>query len=269
MISIDKESVVKKIVFFFLVGLCAWTFTKIPFLMAYSPIGDDDFNKAGVTATVNLVQMIHGGGGYHGNKVKSPAANFILVHAMFGITILIMIAMTLVKSSLRRKYGYATFTFTIIFGLHTFPAACQHVLWIPFCFTNSYVMVAALFGFRTLRLYDRNPAVCERHLEIEHYIIAFGAWGAGFTEIFVGIIPNIIARNKTGLWPAPNFEGPHPLAGHTLYDVLPESVGYNLFLALVAIVWVAWPMYLLTVETKVTNTRTNTHTQDEIEGLVK
>jgi hypothetical protein len=246
---INIEAVGKKVLFFFLVGLSVWTLTKIPFFMAYSPIADNDFNRAGVTATVNLVQWIHRDGGYHGNKLKSPAANFFLVHMMFGITVLVMIALPLLNRTWRRQYGYITFTFAILLGLHTLPAALEHDLWIPFGFTCLYVIVTAIFGFRTLRNYNNDPARSEKHLEVEYYIIAFGAWGAGFAEILLGIIPNMIKHAKDGVWPPSNFVGPNPLAGKTAYDILPESVGYTAFLILVAVFWVAWPMHLLTVDT--------------------
>ena len=245
----NSEVVKKKLLFFVLIGLSVWTLTKIPFFMAYSPLANNDFNRAGVTATVNLVQWIHSDGGYHGKKLKSPAANFFLVHMMFGITVLVMIALPLLKTAWRRQYGYVTFTFAILLGVHTLPAALEHDLRIPFGFTCIYVIITAIFGLRTLRDYDKDPVAAEKHLAVEYYIIAFGAWGAGFAEILLGIIPNMIKHAKDGVWPPSNYEGPHPLAGETAYDIVPESVGHTVFFILVAVVWLAWPMYLLTVDT--------------------
>lgn len=243
-----KHYIIKKLVFFFIVVLCAWNATKMPFFLAFDP-ESEEAKKVGLYATISLVEWIRSDGGYQGNKLSCPAISFFLIHIMIGITVLMLIAMTFIYPSWRRKYGYWTFSFGIALGVHTMPAALQHKLWLPFGFTCLYVIAASLLGFRTLRLYDRNPRTCERHLEIEHYVVAFGAWVAGFAEIFLGILPNISKHGKTGKWPLASFPGPSELFGDTLYDLMSEAFALKVFLGLIIAFWILVPMYMLSVDT--------------------
>ena len=220
----------------------------MPFFLAFDPESEEGKN-VGLYATINLVQWIKSDGGYQGNKLSCPAISFFLIHIMIGITVLMLIAMTFIFPTWRRKYGYWTFSFGIALGVHTMPAALQHPLWLPFGFTCAYVIATSLLGFRTLRLYDRNPRLCERHLEIEHYVVAFGAWGAGFAEIFLGIIPNIKKHGKTGKWPLAKLPGPSEKFGDTLYDIMSEEFALKVFLGLIIVFWVIVPMHMLQVDT--------------------
>jgi hypothetical protein len=249
--KIDIKIVAKKTIFFLLIILSAWTSTKIPFYIGFDRNGDDYYDKLGLEGSINLVHWIHSNGKYHGSKLKTPAINFLLLHVVIGITLLILIALTLINSAWRRQYGYVTFTFAILLGGHTLPAAMSSdVPWMRWVFTITciYVIATALLGFRTLSHYDRRPILSEKYLAIQHYIIAFGAWGAGFAELF-GIMNNISDKKESGTWPT-HGDGPHPLSGTTIYDQVPEQVGWAICGIMIAAMWVIWPMYLLKVETQ-------------------
>lgn len=245
-VSFSTATFMKKVIIFFLLGLSAWTLTKVSYFIGFDARGTDYYDRLGIEGSINLVHWLHGDGGYHGTKLKSPAANFFLVHIFFGVSVLVLIALTLIRPTWRRKYGYFTFSFALLLGGHTLPAAFRSdITWMRWVFTITclYTMLAALLGYNTLRLYDRNPTLCEKHLALEHHVIAFGAWGAGFAELF-GIMHNIKEKNASSNrhWPETG-DGPHPMAGHTVYDRLPEKVGFTIFAILVTLFWVVWPLW--------------------------
>ena len=243
----------------FLIGaiifLVGWTSTKIPYYMAFDANGDTPYEKGGLTGSINLEHWIPG---FRSTKLRSPACNFLLVHICFGATTLIMSALALTKATWRRKYGYYFFTFAILLGVHTIPAAWttpQLPLRIIFLFTCIYVIITAMLGFNTLRLYDNNPTKCEKHLQYEYAIITFGAYGAGFAE-FSGIYGKVKFYLAEGYWQ--NFgDVPDPLFGHTLYDLLPERVGMTIFLAFVTIFWLWWPVKIVGIDTNVPGVTNN------------
>ena len=233
-----------------LVFLVTWNATKIPYYIEYDKDGDSDYEKAGLGGSINLEKWVDG---YQGSKLHSPPCNFLLVHIGFGSTVLIMMAMTMVKPAWRRKYGYYFFTFAILLGLHTIPAAWT-MGWQPdgpstkaafkyiFTFTCVYCIIAALFGFRTLKNYDKDPVAAEKALAIEYGLITFAAYGAGFAE-FQGIAVNFMHKSETGSFKS--YPDPDLLFGHSIYDILPEKVGMTIFFAWVAIFWFWWPIKLL------------------------
>ena len=257
--QIDFKIVAKKTIFFLLLVLSVWTSTKVPYYIGFDRNGDDYYDKLGLEGSINLVHWIHSNGGYHGSKLKTPAINFLLLHVVIGITLLILIALTLINSAWRRQYGYVTYTFAILLGGHTLPAAiASDVPWMRWVFTITciYVIATAVLGFRTLSNYDKTPVLGEKYLAIQHYVIAFGAWGAGFAELF-GIMKNVSGKAESGTWPT-HGEGPHPLSGTTIYNHVPEQVGWTMCGIIIAVMWVAWPMYLLKVDTQA---ETSNHVQ--------
>ncbi|HSH74293.1 MAG TPA: hypothetical protein VLA09_01200 [Longimicrobiales bacterium] len=230
----------KKILVFFLVGLCAWNVTKIPYYIAFDTADTADaYVQHGLEGSINLGHWVDG---YHGTKLKTPAVNFLLVHNVVGITVLIMMALSLAKQGWRRKYGRPYFAFAIVLGVHTLPAAWMMdaaVRKYLFTATCAWVIGAAIWGFFTLRSYDADPERSERHLLIQYALIALGAYGAGFAE-FYQIGKNTVSRFTEGIWP--DFGPlPHPLVGQTPYDVPAVWIGYAVFALWVAIVWVIWP----------------------------
>eukprot|EP00521_Asterionellopsis_glacialis_P007741 CAMPEP_0195284310 /NCGR_PEP_ID=MMETSP0707-20130614/2554_1 /TAXON_ID=33640 /ORGANISM="Asterionellopsis glacialis, Strain CCMP134" /LENGTH=325 /DNA_ID=CAMNT_0040343635 /DNA_START=57 /DNA_END=1034 /DNA_ORIENTATION=+ len=233
---------------FFLVAILPlWTITKVPFIMAYDPEGE--WAKAhGFPATINFVFWLTGNGGFQAVKMKSPAANFFLVHVFFGITSLTMIAATLVNGSLRKRWGYVTLIMGALLGAHSLPASDRSKFWpifVPDCFV---MCTTCIWGCYIIYNYPKKDLAkqkkAEEKLEQLHYAQAFGAWGAGFAELGTNIIPACIHLWKTGVW-KPWPDEPNNETGTTVYDWLSEDVGYTLFLWLCLIFWIVTPMYLL------------------------
>ena len=213
---------------------------KLPFYM--------EFGGYNNIATINLVRWVKSG--YNGNKLRSPAINFLFVHTIIGITVLMLYAATLLSARYRRKWGHISYLFTILLGVQSLPAAQAHRFALVFA-TDCYVIILVSFwGFYTLWTYDKNPKKAEKHLAIQHHIICVGAWGAGFAELFLGILPNLMNHIFRGIWPPANFKGPHPEAGLTIYDRFPESLGWITGITIVVICWVVWPMYAIDASDK-------------------
>jgi hypothetical protein len=231
----------KKILLFFLVGLCAWNLTKIPYYVVFDASDTTDaYAVHGLEGSINLAHWVDG---YRGTKLKSPAVNFLLVHNVVGITVLMMMALSLLRPPLRRRWGPWFFPFSILLGAHTLPAAwMMDGAFRKYLFTATCVMVigAAIFGLLTLRRYEREPKA-EKHLLVAYSLITLGAYGAGFAE-FYQIGSNAVARLRTGIWP--EFGPlPHPLSGLTPYDALPEILGWTVFALWMAVVWIALPLW--------------------------
>lgn len=239
----------RKFLIFWLVFLVAWNFTKVPFYVEFNPNGDTAYEKGGITGSIN---MAHWFSGFDSSRLHSPACNFLLVHISFGSTVLIMMALSLIKTKWRKQYGKWFFSFAILLGAHTIPAAMgmnQLPLRILFTFTCLWVITAAVFGFRTLATYDEDPDKAEWHLLIEYSLVTLGAYGAGFAE-FTFLFFKIKYRLTTGAWRTyPNH--PDPKFGHSLYDLLPEKVGMFIFWAWFAVFWFFWPIKLLVIDTDV------------------
>ncbi|GFH49876.1 hypothetical protein CTEN210_06352 [Chaetoceros tenuissimus] len=91
----------RKILIFFILFLCLWNLSKVPYYIQFDKNGDSDYEKGGLTGSINLVYWVNG---FQSSKLHSPACNFLLVHIAFGVTVLVMMAMSLVKTAWRRKY---------------------------------------------------------------------------------------------------------------------------------------------------------------------
>lgn len=231
----------KGILLFFLVGLCVWNVTKIPYYIAFDPANvTDEYVSHGLEGSINLGHWVEG---YHGTKLKTPAINFLAVHNVVGITVLMMMAFSLVRPTLRRRFGLPFFGFAILLGAHTLPAAwMMDGAFRKYLFTATCVMVigAALFGLVVLRRYERYQPSSEKYLLIAYSLITLGAYGAGFAE-FYQIGSNTIARLRSGIWP--DFGPlPHDLTGLTPYDRFPEAIGFTVFALWIGIVWVVLPL---------------------------
>eukprot|EP00985_Skeletonema_marinoi_P032552 scaffold39171_cov195-Skeletonema_marinoi.AAC.2 len=111
-----------------------------------------------------------------------------------------------------------------------------------FTFTCVWCIVAALFGYRTLKNYGKDPVAAEKALAIEYGLITFGAYGAGFAE-FTGIASKFMYKMEHGV--SMTYPELDPLFGHSFYDILPEKYGMTIFFAWVAIVWFWWHIKLL------------------------
>lgn len=233
----------KFLIFFIGVFLPAWTLSKVPLYLAFEDGGTDAYDARGLGGSINLEQWVDG---FRSSKLHSPACNFLLVHIAFGITVLVMMALTIYNVSWRRKYGNIFFVFSILLGVHTIPSALgMHAipLRILFTFTCVWVIVSAVCGFFTLAKYDEDPVKAEKHLRIEYGLITLGAWGAGFAE-FTGITAKLIYKFQHGEWKVYSTS-PDPDWGKSIYFRFPESVGVWIFMLTLVFVWLAWPMWLL------------------------
>jgi len=256
----------RKVLIFFLFFLVAWNFTKVPYYIGFDANGDTDYEKGGLTGSINLAYWVKG---FQSSKLHSPACNFLLVHIAFGSTVLIMMALTLIKTAWRKKYGYYFFTFSILLGVHTLPAAWTMGAAFTkylFTFTCVWVITASLFGYRTLQFYNTNPVKHEKHLLIEYSLITVGAYGAGFAES-IGILSKFIYKAEIGEF-REYPDTPDPLFGHSIYDLAPEKVGLTIFFAWAAVFWFWWPIKLLDIDTKVEAKKTSDGTTDENTRLV-
>ena len=241
----------RKTLIFFIVFLVVWNATKIPYYIQFDMDGDSDYEKGGLTVSINLVYWLDG---FESTKLHSPPCNFILVHQAVGSTVLIMMALTLVKTAWRKKYGNYFFTFAILLGLHAIPA-CWTVGWNPdgpstkkfmqylFTITCLACIVTGLLGYRTLKNYDKDPVAAEKTLAVLYGLITLFAYGAGFAELLTSIGKNLLFKAEHGYFKSyPDLD---PLFGNSIYDKLPEKVGMTFFLVWAAIFWFWWPIKLL------------------------
>lgn len=232
---------VRKFFIFMIIFLVVWNATKIPFYMAFNPNTDPP-----LPSSINLQYIIEG---FKGTMLRAPPCNFLLLHIAFGSTVLIMMALSLVKPAWRKKYGKYFFSFTLCLGIHTFPAAVNTpspALRFLFTFTCFFVSIPAMYGFKTLHDYDKDPIQAEKHLFIEYCLITFGAYGAGFAE-FTGLAIKFIYRFRNGEYQ--DFGNkPDPLYGKLIYSKLPEKYGLTLFFIFTAIVWIYWPLKILDID---------------------
>jgi hypothetical protein len=187
--------------------------------------------------------------GFHSTKLRAPACNFLLVHVAAGTTVLVMMALSVIRKEWRRKYAVPFFCFSIFLGLHTLPAALlmdDDFTYYLFTATCLWVIASAICGFFTLKNYDRDPAKADRQLAWQYGLITLGAFGAGFAES-IGIYAKVVSYEENGHWETFG-DKPHVKFGKTLYNALPEKVGMTVFLVWVAVVGFAWPLWLLKVD---------------------
>jgi len=229
----------KKILLFFLFGLCAWNLAKIPYILAFDIDAADEFSRRGLEGSITLAKWVEG---YRGTKLKSPSINFLAVHNVIGITVLMMMAISLLSHGFRRKYGVLFFAFGILLGIHTIPAALLMDSAVKrFLFTGTCieVILASIFGLVVLHNYERWEPRSARYLLIAFGLVTFGAYGAGFAESFQ-IVLNVLAKVRTSVWPQYG-DLPDPMYGNTIYDRVPEIVGLTFVVLWIAIVWVGLP----------------------------
>ena len=233
----------KKILLVFLVGLCAWNLTKLPYYLSYDSTDTTNaYVKHGLEGSINLENWLDG---YRGNKLRTPAMNFLAVHAVIGITVLMMMAFSVINPERRRRHGLLFFIFAILLGLHTLPAALlMDSTFKKYLFSGTCVVVigASIYGLAVLRNYERYQPSSEKYLLIAYSLITLGAYGAGFAEFYqIGV--NVADYLKTDIWPEFG-DLPHKLAGHTLYDRIPETAGFAVFALWIAVVWLFIPIKL-------------------------
>ena len=237
-----KPNLLTKGAIAFLSIVALWNVTKLPFYMSFNNDGDIAYNDHGIELSINLGHWIKG---YRSAKMRTPACNFILVHAALGLTILFMMILTLLHKEWRNKYCRPFFCFAILEGFHALPASLINDAGLAplFLFACVALIGSGVWGLKTNLEYAQDPTKAEKHLLIQYTIITVINSFAAFLET-----PNIIkalkTHDQTGVWKDYGDE-PHRLVGHTLYDTLPEKVGMTFFLGFCFAVWFIWPLYLL------------------------
>ena len=235
----------RKTLIFLLYFLVAWTFTKVPYYMQFDINGDSDYERGGLTGSINLYYWVKG---FESTKLHSPACSFLLLHIAFGSTVLVMSALCLMRSSWRRKYGKYFFASAILLGVHTIPAAWTmrtDFTKYLFTFTCLWSVGWSIKGYITLHNYANDPVKAERNLALQYAAITFGAYGAGFAESF-GIASKFVYHAKYGEFE--KFTELDPRFGNSIYDKVPEKVGFTLFFLWVGIVWAWWPLRLMNID---------------------
>ena len=128
-----------------------------------------------------------------------------------------------------------------------------------FTFTCLWVITASLFGYRTLKNYDKDPVAAEKALAWEYGLVTLGAYGAGCSES-IGILSKFMFKAKNGYF-RDYGSTPDPKFGNSVYDLLPERVGLTFFF-----VWMGifGPSSLLKIDTTTDATRnSNEDAHDE------
>ena len=137
-----------------------------------------------------------------------------------------------------------------------------------FTFTCVWVITASLFGYRTLKNYDKDPVAAEKALAWEYGLVTLGAYGAGFAES-IGILTKFMFKADNGYF-RDYGNTPDPKFGHSVYDLLPERVGLTFFFVWMGIFWFWWPVKLLEIDTTTNATRSSSKdANDETTPLVK
>jgi hypothetical protein len=237
-----KQNVFTKGAIAFLSIVMLWNVTKLPFYMSFNNDGNIAYNDHGIELSINLGHWVKG---YRSLKMRTPACNFILVHAALGLTILFMMILTLIHKEWRNKYCRPFFCFAILEGFHALPASLINDAGLAplFLFACVALVGSGVWGLKTNLEYAQDPTKAEKHLLIQYTIITVINSFAAFLET-----PNIIkafkTHSQTGVW-KDYGDVPHKLVGHTLYDTLPEKVGMTFFLGFCFVVWFVWPLYLL------------------------
>ena len=243
------KNVLRQLLIFTILVFTLWNCAKVPYYIGFDANGDTNYEKGGLTSSINLHFWVKG---FQSVKLHSPACNFLLVHIALGSTVLIMMVLSLINDTWRKRYGFYYFAFTILFGVHAIPAAwtTQYAAntryassWGIMVFVCIMVIAAALLGFYTLKTYDTNPIVAEKRLLIAYSVITFGSLAAGGAEARE-IAFAFVYKMKNGVY-KDYLTTPDPLFGHSVYDLIPETFGLSFFCAFTTIVWFWWPIKIL------------------------
>jgi hypothetical protein len=235
------DNLPRRLLIAFLFLLPLWTFSKIPFYLGFKNDGNAS-DPYGLELSINLEHWITG---YHSSKLRCPPFNFILIHVAMGSMVLVLTALTLINKSWRLKYGKYFFIAGFILGLHSVPASILQVgvmYWV-FMFANVMCMGLSIWGWVTLRDYDKDPIKADRNLMIQYGVICAIASTAAFLEI-TNILKRFSYKREHGEFEVVS-DIPHPLYGNTFYDNFPESIGLAIFSVWVVVVMFAWPIGLL------------------------
>lgn len=250
--ALVNESIVKKVTIAFIAIIGIWNITKLPYYMSFGNDGNTSYNSHGIELSINLGHWVKG---YRSKKMRTPPCNFLLVHASLGLTIVSMMILTLINQAWRKRYCKPFFIFAIIEGFHALPASWINDAGLTplFLLACGLLIGMGYWGLKTNESYSKDPEKAEKEFLIQYSVITLVNCFAAFLET-----PNIIAAFKskeaTGTFHDYGDE-PHKLFGHTIYDALPEKVGYTIFVLFTVSAWFIWPLLLLDIEVPLENER--------------
>ncbi len=182
-------------------------------------------------------------------KEHTPPYQYLLIHTAVGLTILAMMILSLINRKWRKKYCVYFFIFAIVEGLHALPASLvqdSQGLIIFFTILCMALIGVGGWGLYTNKTYDQDPTKAAKNLDIQYSIITFINALATIVELLI-IFQSFKAKNANGGVFVDYGDEPHPIFGHTLYDLIPLGVGKAIFYGFVISVWFIWPLYLLNI----------------------
>lgn len=233
---------VKALITFLAIPVCLWNLTKMPFYMAFNQDGNDFYNSRGIELSINLGHWIEG---YRSKQMRTPPFNFLLVHMSLGITVVVMMILSLINKPWRKKYCVPFFWFSIIEGIHAIPASLVNDagFMILFMVACTGLIGSGIWGFFTKANYDKDPVKAEKELTIQYSIVTVINAFAAILEM-PNIISALSSKKETGKFLSYGEE-PKEIFGNTLYDKFSENIGRAVFFSFVAIVWFIWPLSLV------------------------
>jgi hypothetical protein len=178
--------------------------------------------------------------------MRSCPWNFLLLHSVLGITILIMMILTLLNKKWRRKYCVPFFWFGIIEGIHAFPICYindskMRMLFILACFL---LVIPGIWGLHTNKTYAKNPERAEKHLLIQYILLTITNAAGGVLEM-----PRIIGafkyHSEHNEWESFG-DKPHKKVGNTPFDKYGPSkeIWLVIFVLYCVAVGIFWPLSL-------------------------
>ena len=241
----DKSEILVKIAIAFLAIICIWNLTKMPYYLGYGHDGNTSYESHGIELSINLGHWVPG---YRSHQMRTPPCNFLLVHTALGITLVVMMILTLVKKSWRKKYCVPFFWFSIFEGIHAVPASLiNDAGFMPlFMVACTLLIGSGIYGLITNSKYAEDPEKAEKTIFILYVIITVVNSFAGILEA-----PNIVSafsyKADHGEFLSYGDE-PKPIFGHTIYDKFPENIGLTVFLAFTFGAWFVWPLLLVNLD---------------------
>jgi hypothetical protein len=176
--------------------------------------------------------------------------NFMAFHCTLGITILGMSVLAMTNKMYRKTYGKVFFLITIVHGLHTLPASVINdstflvVLFAAACILEALLSV---WGLNVLASYNKDPAGSDDKLSKQYLGITCINAAAAVLEV-PQINKALAFKAENGYFQAYYENKHHPRFGNTIYDLLPEKVGFGLTIAAICGFWIVWPIMLVSID---------------------
>ena len=177
--------------------------------------------------------------------------NFMAFHCTLGITLLGMSCLAMTNKVYRLKYGKVFFLITIVHGIHTLPASVINdnpflvVLFVVACVLEA---ILAVWGLNVLGTYAKDPAGSDVKLYQQYLGITCINAAAAVLEA-PQINKALAFKAENGYFKTYYDDKAHPKwFGNTIYDLLPEKVGFGLTVAAICGFWILWPIMLVSID---------------------